>query len=125
MILTDIACIVFICVTMNHLGLISKVEEVMGRELPIVNCPKCGSFWLSLIYLLGKFDEFMGNISMVLAISFFASYSALWLELIEAYIDTLYMKLYEKIYESAADAPATGADNGDPQGSVSELRQSY
>jgi hypothetical protein len=115
----DIASIIFVCVTMNHLGLISKIEEITGKVLPIINCPKCGSFWLSLIFLLGKSEEIMGKFPMILAISFLASYSALWLELLEGFIDTLYMKLYDKIYETSDDTPAADPDGGHSAGSVS------
>ena len=106
----DIACIVFVCVTANHLGLIGKLEEIKG-ELPIINCSKRFSFWSTLAYELW----FVGfsDIPLVLAVSFLASYLALWVELFEAYIDTLYMKVYEKIYKhSADDKAATDADNG-------------
>ena len=115
----DVAGIVFTCVTMNHLGLIGKIEEFTG-ELPILNCPKCCTFWCTLCFGLWGIKSFYGVIS-VLAISFLASYSAIWLELLEGYIDTLYMKLYGKIYETSDNTPAADADNGNPAGSVSEL----
>ena len=99
----DIASIVFVCVTMNHLGLIGKLEEIMG-ELPIINCPKCCTCWLTFMYVLFVSRHLITS----LAISFFASYTAIWLELFEGYIDTLYMKLYDKIY-SAADTTDDGA----------------
>ena len=89
----DIASIVFVCVTMNHLGLIRKIEEIRG-ELPILNCPRCSSFWCVLIYTLVTTRHVIPS----LAISFLCSYLAIWLELFEGYIDTLYNKLYDKIY---------------------------
>jgi hypothetical protein len=62
------------------------------------------------------------QIPMILAISFLASYSAIWLELFEGFIDTLYMKCYEKIYpDDEADTTASDSDNGYSDGSVSEL----
>ncbi len=115
----DVADIVFICVTMNHLGLIGKLEEIMG-ELPIFNCPKCASFWATLVVGSWGITSFYGVIS-VLATSFLASYSAIWLELLEGYIDTLYMKLYGKIYETSDNTPTTNADNGHSAGSVPKL----
>ena len=89
----DIASIVFVCVTMNHLGLIGKLEELVGR-LPVIDCPKCSAFWATLAYTVWYVG--FSDLPLVLAISFLASYSALWLELLEAYIDTLYLKLYGK-----------------------------
>ena len=99
----DIASIVFVCVTMNHLGLIGKLEEISGK-LPILNCPKCSSFWSVLLYTLVT----TRHIIAPLAISFLCSYLAIWLELFEGYVDTLYNKFYEKIYP-AADTTDDGA----------------
>ena len=120
MIWTDIASIVFVCVTANHLGLIGEIERVMGIRLPILNCPKCASFWLSTVYTVWE-SGFLGipQIPTMLAVSFAASYLALWLELAEGYIDTLYVKLYEKIYGTTADTSATDAEQGNTRGTVS------
>ena len=100
----DIASIVFACVTMNHLGLVKAMEEVVEQELPIINCQKCSSFWLVLVYTMFTSHD----IIMSLAISFLCSYLAIWLELFEGYIDTLYNKLYDEIY-SATDSTDDGA----------------
>lgn len=114
----DIASIVFVCVTANHLGLVKAVETVIEYELPIVNCPKCLTWWSVLIYSLFTIN----NIVAVFAVSFLASYIAIWLELLEGFIDTLYLKLYEKIYSDTADnAPASDPDGGYTAGSLSEL----
>lgn len=94
MIWIDIACIVFVCVTANHLGLVKAIEEVTESELRIVNCPKCFTWWSVFIYTSFTLHDFVA----VLAISFLCSYLAVWLELAEGYIDTLYQKLYDKIY---------------------------
>ena len=95
----DIAGIVFIAVTMNHLGLVKAIEDTIDRELRIVNCPKCLTFWSALAYSVITSRNAIAS----LAISFLASYTALWLELLEGYIDTLYIKVYEKIYPNTAD----------------------
>ena len=115
----DIASIVFVCVTANHLGLIGKLEEIMGK-LPIINCPKCFTFWSVLIYVLWEQKGITGNFPLVLAISFLCAYLALWLELLEGFIDTLYLWLYEKNYTNTEnDTPAADADGGNSAGSVS------
>ena len=113
----DIASIVFVCVTMNHLGLIGKLEEIMW-ELPILNCPKCSTFWCTLFFGLWGIKSFYGALSL-LAVSFLASYMAIWLELFEGYIDTLYLKLYGKIYETSDDTATSDTDDGDSESSVS------
>ena len=111
----DIACIVFVCVTMNHLGLVKAIEDVTKLKLPIVNCVKCFTFWCVLAYC----SLTLHDVVAVLAISFFTSYAAVWLELIEGFIDSLYLKCYEKIYSDPADdTVAADAYDGHPDGSV-------
>lgn len=114
----DIASIVFVCVTMNHLGLISAIESAIHQKLWIVDCPKCCTFWAALIYTLTVSHD----IVTAAAVSFLASYSALWLELLQAYLDTLYMKLYGKIITNDTDdTAAADPDEGDSAGAVPEL----
>lgn len=114
---TDIAGIVFACVTANHLGLVKAIEETYERELPVINCVKCFSFWSVLVYMVFATRDIITS----LAVSFLASYTAIWLELLEGYVDTLYLKLYGKIYKTSDDTPASDADNGRTTGTVSEL----
>ena len=118
----DIACIVFIAVTMNHLGLIGEIERITGKRLIVLNCPKCASFWLILAYGLVGMESFYGEFVQILAISFLCAYFAIWIELLEGFIDILYMWLYEKIYpNSQNDTPAADADNCDSASTVSNL----
>ena len=119
----DIASIVFICVTANHLGPIKDIEAWLDRKIPVIGCVKCLTFWSVMVYGLAEANSSLFTLHSslrLLAISFLASYSAIWLELFEGYIDTLYIKLYEKIYPNA-DNNTTAADtsNGDSAGSVS------
>lgn len=88
----DIACIVFVCTAMNHLGLIKAIEDVSKMEIPIINCPKCLTYWSVFAYELWYVG--LSDIPMVLAISFLCSYLAIWLELIMYAIDTLYNRIY-------------------------------
>ena len=114
----DIAGIVFICVTANHLGLISAIEGVIKHQLPIVNCPKCLTCWSVLAYLVITAHDIITS----LAISFLASYVALWLELLEGYIDTLYLKLYGKITSADSYNEATAsADDGNSASTLPKL----
>jgi hypothetical protein len=107
---SDIAWIVVACTSANHLGLIAAVESLLHRRLPIVSCPKCFTFWSTLAYLLACFlmgDDALlrgGTIAAnlpavprMLAVSFLAAYSALWLELIMYFIDTIYNSIYDQI----------------------------
>jgi hypothetical protein len=113
----DIASIVFVCVTMNHLGLVKAIEEKVEHELPILNCPKCSTMWCTLVCSLWHVG--FSDLPVVLAISFLASYAAIWLELLEGYIDTLYLKLYDKIYNSSSDTSSSDSEQGYSAGSVS------
>ena len=110
----DVAGIVFVCVTMNHLGLIAAIEESMGKKLRIVSCPKCATFWSVLAYCAVCCHDIISTF----ATSFLASYAAIWLELFEGYIDTLYNKAYGKIYSAADNADAGAADT---DGTVSDV----
>lgn len=95
---TDIAMIVFICTTANHLGLIGAIEETLHVKLPIINCAKCFTMWATFSYTIkyGLIDS--------LAISFLASYTAVWLELAEGVIDKLYSMIYDKVYSTEGEA---------------------
>ena len=115
----DIVSIVFVCVTMNHLGLIKAIEERVDREFPILNCPKCSSFWATLVYM--SWHVGFSDIPYMLAVSFLTCYIAIWIELFEGYIDTLYLKLYDKIYNSTADTSASDSEQNSTPGTVSEL----
>ena len=119
----DIAGIVFVCVTMNHLGLISDVEGIVGFRIHILNCPKCASFWFTIVYAVGQMGfSIIPQIPIVLAVSFLASYSAIWLELFEGYIDTLYLKLYGKITSTDNDnEAATSPDDGNSASTLPKL----
>lgn len=120
----DIAAIVFASVTVNHLGLIAAVERTVRHKLPILNCPKCLTFWSILGYGLsgdgtttpcdfsqGWIAALPSVLPRLLAISILCAYLAIWLELLEGYIDTLYNRLYEQIYPTtdSPDADAIGA----------------
>ena len=105
----DIAAVVFASVTVNHLGLIAAVERVIRHRLPIVDCPRCLTFWGTLAYGLsgdGLTAALPSALPRLLAISILSAYLAVWLELLEGYIDTLYDRLYEQVYTTADSADA-------------------
>jgi len=113
--------IAFICAAMNHMGLIAAAEKVLHCKLPVLNCPRCSAFWLTLGFWLvvgpGGYapgtmaGEAPGTAAIVaVAVAFAAAYLAIWMELLMGGIDVLYRKLYDKIYPTEAgaadDAPA-------------------
>ena len=106
----DTACILFTCVTANHLGLVSAVERTLNMTLPVINCCKCFTFWAVLLFWLADSQP----VVVSCAVSFLSAYIAVWLELAEACIDTLFDKAYEKMYGTEDnDTPATTAVAGD------------
>lgn len=104
--LLDVAMLTFSSVTANHLGLIAAAERILKRSLPILNCPKCCTFWLVL------FSTVLTGWNMVsaLATSFLCAYLALWLNLLFAFIDKQFNLLYDKIF-STDNTTADGTEH--------------
>lgn len=113
----DIAMIVFAVTAANHMGLIDAIEKAIGCKIPIVNCCKCGTFWATLIYCFFKGVEI--DIFMVVAISFVAALTAIWLELGMGAIDKLYERIYERIYDTSTVTKADG-DKGNSKAATSD-----
>lgn len=121
--MTDIATaalLTFSFTAANHLGLVSKIEELTGHNLPVINCPRCASFWSILLYCIVA----SGNVIGAVAMSFFFAYLALWLELAMCVVDYLYKKIYEKIIsDSASDKAAASTHDGDAASPLPKLRK--
>lgn len=117
----DILLILFSCVCANHLGLISAIEGVTRLRLPMINCPKCFSFWSTLAYCLVQHVNAIESIG----IAFLIAYLALWLELSMGFIDTLYMIVYEKVYSKGYnnDTHTANGRNGHSKRTLSNLRK--
>lgn len=117
----DIALILFSCVCANHLGLIGAIEGVIGYRIPIVNCPKCFSFWCTLSYCI------INNTSIVhsLAIAFLIAYLSIWLELLMGFVDTLFWIAYEKVYSTRNKNyyDSSNGNYGNPSSTLSDLRR--
>lgn len=117
----DIASIVFICTAVNHLGLVADVESVIKREIPVVNCVRCLTFWAVLGYGLGceiffTTTDHFEHILEMLAISFLSAWAAIWLDLCMGAIDKLYSKIYDTLYSATdtADTDTLGAGDSVP-----------
>lgn len=114
----NVIALVFACVAMNHMGLITAIEELTQLELPIMRCVKCSVFWVTLVY--GIYSS--KAIIIPVAMAFLYSYSALWLELLMGYVDFLYLKCYEKIVSSTdADKVAADGDESDTSDTLSDV----
>jgi len=115
--------ILFSAVAVNHLELIANIERVVKHSLPVVNCPKCLSFWSVLAYgisvmALGRTDGIIPSLSRIVATALACSYLAIWLELLMGFIDTLYSRIYEQIYPTTG---ATADDTASAAGTVPEM----
>lgn len=95
----DVMMIVFSVVAANHLGLVAAVESTIHHHLPIVNCPKCASFWAVFAYGSVCCDT-IAAIPTTLAVAFLSAWSAIWLDLLMGIIDYLYLKVYDTIYST-------------------------
>lgn len=110
----EIASIVFASTAANHLGLVAAIEDTVRFRLPVVNCPKCLAFWLTMAYggyvCCDAIADAPAAIVTLLAVSFLAAWSAVWLDLAMGLIDKIYLYAYGKIY------PATGSTDADETG---------
>ena len=116
---SDIAWIVVICTSMNHLELIKTIEGLLKKEIPVVNCPKCATFWASLAWcLIGRcitatsIADILAELPQILAVSFLAAYAAIWLELIMYSIDTIYNRIYGTLSKYNPEESEGDDENG-------------
>jgi len=117
---TDIAAIVFASTAVNHLGLIKAVEGIIKREIPIVNCPRCLTFWGVLAYGGLSGDGLAAAnpsaLPWLLATAFLCSYLAIWLELLMYSIDTLYNRIYDTLNDNNQRQEGRDEDDGRTDG---------
>ena len=110
----EIASILFSSVAINHLGLVAAVEKVIARRLPVIDCPKCLSFWATLTYGCSVCCDSIAALPSALphlfALSLLCAWLAVWLDLAMGIIDHLYIKVYDTFYPTAnptdPDAPS-------------------
>lgn len=116
----ELAAILFACVAVNHLGLVSAVENVFRVRLTIINCPKCLTFWVSLVWCAvhGASVVYMAAVPLALA------YATLWLELAMGIIDTLYRYIYETIVSTDEHGKDTAGEcDAGQAGTMPHLRK--
>lgn len=105
--LFSVALILFSCVAANHLELVATIEKIVGHELPVINCPKCLTFWSVVIYGVAEADSSLFTLHSsltIVAVAFLSAYLAIWLELLMFSIDTLYNRIYDKLYKENEDS---------------------
>ena len=97
---------------MNHLGLIAAIERLANHPLPILNCSKCSTFWLTLMHGIVCHCGLQSHrcVIMAFAVAFLMAYVAIWMELALGVIDKMYNYVYNKIYPTATDTTTNAPD---------------
>ena len=86
------------------MGLSDAVQEVLRVRLRILSCPKCLTFWTTLVWSLTHGAGFVRSV----AASFLFAYAALWVALALDGLSVLYNKCYETISETTDTPQETG-----------------
>ena len=94
------------------MGLSGEIQRIAGISLKILNCPKCLTFWSALAILLLNRHPVLPAV----AVSFIASYLAMWLTLALDAATVKYTSLYEKITETPGASQAPGEDSASGSG---------
>lgn len=118
----DVAMIMFSSVMMIHMGLVDAILDVLGmrdRHVPVVTCPKCSTWWLSIAYMIATGHD----VILSVATSFLASYCAIWFDLLLGQMDVWYEYIYKRINEcpKADDTVVHNKNNGKRKGKDSSL----
>jgi hypothetical protein len=116
----DVLTLTFSAVAVNHLGLVAAIERTVKHRLPIIDCPKCLTFWTAIGYGTLSGLEHPVDIIGVCAVALLAAWAAVWLELLMGFTDRLYLRAYEQIYPTADSADA---DTQRPRDAVSRVRK--
>lgn len=115
--------ITFSAVAANHLRLVTAVEKVIRHSLPIVNCPKCATFWGVLIYGAAEANSSLFTIHsslQILAVAFLCAYLSLWVNLLFAIIDHYFNKIYDSFFTTTDTAPDGAQHTAGPVSVVPE-----
>ena len=107
------AAMVMVCsILFISMGLSGEIQRVLGISLKILNCPKCLTYWTTLIVLLAEKHPLLPSI----ALSFLASYSAMWLTLALDAATVKYNEIYEKITENPGTSESYSQDTAPDPG---------
>ena len=111
----EVAAITTSCVMSIHMGLVDAVLKFYGMEdkdIPIIRCPKCLTFWSVLLFLVLT----RHNVILSLATSFLASYIGIWLDLILGIMDEWYEDIYNRISKGEESTDVHHEDNRQSEG---------
>ena len=100
--------VVVSCVLFISMGLSEEIQQRLGFSLMVLSCPKCCTFWCTLVLLLADRYKLLPSV----AVSFGSSYIAMWLALALDALTIIYNRAYEKITQNQGSSEGTG--NEDP-----------
>jgi hypothetical protein len=106
----EVAAIMTSCVMAIHMGLVDAVLKFYGiedKDIPIIRCPKCLTFWAVLLFMVLT----RHNVILSLATSFLASYVGIWLDLLLGKMDVWYEDIYKRISEGEDPTEVHHEDN--------------
>lgn len=89
----EVALLAVACVLFVNMGLSDAIQEFVGFHSRILSCPKCLTFWTTLVFLL--FNRY--SIPVAVGTSFLLSYLALWADLGLSALNRIYNELYNQI----------------------------
>lgn len=107
--ITEVALITISCVLFVQMGLSEAIQKVLHLDLQIASCPKCLTWWTSLVYSV----IFGYGLLESVAASFIASYAASWIALVYDALAVFYNYLYEQISKES-DASKAAAQTDSP-----------
>lgn len=77
-------------VTAHHLGLAEEAARIVRK---VAGCPKCCSFWLSLVVLLYEGCDPMLSFALSLLVAYLSYYFGLILIMLQRLYDYLWLKV--------------------------------
>ena len=111
----EVAAIMTSCVMAIHMGLVDAILRVYGMEdkdVPIIRCPKCLTFWAVLLFLVLSGH----SVIISLATSFLASYVGIWFDLLLGIMDEWYEDIYNRIPKGEEPTEVHHEDNRQSEG---------
>lgn len=77
MMMGGVACVLICCVLFIHLGMGETICNIIKRDVTLLQCTKCLTFWSVLCYSL-----FHTDVLTSITTAFVTAYIALWAELL-------------------------------------------
>lgn len=103
----DALLLMFSCTLFVQMGLSDAIQHTIHLRFRILSCPKCASFWVTLIYLIASGCRVVESV----AASFLFSYLSLWLALGYDMLAELYNTIYEQFFKTSGATENAATDS--------------